>query len=112
VMPLTAAVLVPPGLDRGYTRCFGYEVEDIGAAGVASLETKMRSAGLALDELPGAPATPLGRSPREQAAAGFALVKAGILGARHGTSAAARAPGRAARAAAGVRLTPPSIGLP
>ena len=53
VIPWTAAVLVPPGWDRRYTEVFGFTLEDIGAEGAISLETKLRSAGLPLEELPG-----------------------------------------------------------
>ena len=53
VIPCTAAVLVPPGWDRRYTEVFGFTLEEIGAEGAASLETKLRSAGLPMEELPG-----------------------------------------------------------
>ena len=53
VIPWTAAVLVPPGWDRRYTEVFGFTLEEIGAEGASSLETKLRSAGLPMEELPG-----------------------------------------------------------
>ncbi len=53
VIPWTAAVLVPPRWDRRYTEVFGFTLEEIGAEGASSLETKLRSAGLPLEELPG-----------------------------------------------------------
>ena len=55
VIPYTAAVLVPPGWDLRYTEVFGFTLEEIGAEGAASLETKLRSAGLPIEELPGPP---------------------------------------------------------
>ena len=58
VIPWTAAVLVPPNWDERYVTLFGYTFEELGAEGALSLETKMRSAGLPLEELPGPPVFP------------------------------------------------------
>ncbi|HVS29339.1 MAG TPA: alkyl sulfatase C-terminal domain-containing protein, partial [Solirubrobacteraceae bacterium] len=84
VLPWTASVLAPPGWDRRYTECFGSTLEEIGAEGSRSLETKLRSAGLALETLPGAPPLPLHVSPEERARRGIALVEAGMLGEKNG----------------------------
>jgi hypothetical protein len=84
VMPWTAAVLVPPNWDRRYTECFGFTLEEIGEEGTASLETKLRSAGLPLEELPGPPIFPPGLSPRERAELGMRLVRGGVLGEPNG----------------------------
>jgi hypothetical protein len=67
VVPYTIAVLVPPGWDRRYTEVFGFTLEEIGAEGARSLETKMRSAGLPLEELPGPPESSPPRSSRSYA---------------------------------------------
>jgi hypothetical protein len=80
VTPWGAAVLVPPGWDRNYTEVFGFTLEDIGEEGVTSLSTKLRSAGLALEELPGPPVVPQDLTPRETAERGPLLVQAGLLG--------------------------------
>jgi putative sterol carrier protein len=80
ISPWTAAVLVPPGWDRNYTEVFGFTLEDIGEEGITSMQTKMRSAGMPLDELPGPPVIPPYDSPRELAERGPLLVQAGLLG--------------------------------
>ncbi len=82
VTPWGAAVLQPPGWDRNYTEVFGFSLEDIGEEGVTSLATKMRSAGMPIDELPGPPVVPQDLSPRETATRGPLLVQAGLLGER------------------------------
>jgi hypothetical protein len=84
VIPWTGAVLVPPGWDERYVECFGFTLEDLGEAGASSLETKMRSAGLPLDELPGPPVFPVPGTPRERATRGKKLIKAGYLGEKVG----------------------------
>jgi len=85
VIPWTIAVLAPPGWDRRYTEVFGATLEDVGGEGVSSLETKMRSAGLPLEELPGAPVLPLpGLTPRDRAERGLRLAEAGFIGEKVG----------------------------
>src|ERR671916_1219619 len=80
VIPYTAAVLVPPGWDRRYTEVFGFTLEEIGAEGAASIETKMRSAGLPMEELPGPPIFSPDLEPIERAKLGQRLVYGGGLG--------------------------------
>jgi putative sterol carrier protein len=84
VIPHTVAVLVPPGWDRRYTEIFGFTLEELGAEGALSLETKMRSAGLALDALPGPPIFDTRIAPVVRARNGQRLVWAGILGEKNG----------------------------
>jgi Ribonucleotide reductase, small chain/SCP-2 sterol transfer family len=84
VTPWGPAVLVPPNWDRRYTECFGFTLEEISAEGTASLETKLRSAGLPLEELPGPPVFPPGLSPRERAELGIRLTYGGVLGEPNG----------------------------
>jgi ribonucleotide reductase beta subunit family protein with ferritin-like domain len=84
VIPYTAAVLVPPDWDRRYTEVFGFTLEEIGAEGAASVETKLRSAGLPMDELPGPPIFSLELEPMERARLGQRLVWGGILGQKLG----------------------------
>jgi 1,2-phenylacetyl-CoA epoxidase catalytic subunit len=87
VIPWTASVLQPPDWDERYLTVFGVSRDEIGAEGASSLETKLRSAGLPLEDLPGPPVLPLDLSPLERARRGHALVKAGILGERDQPSA-------------------------
>jgi hypothetical protein len=84
VVPWSAAVLVPPNWDLRYVECFGADIDDIGAEGSESMETKLRSAGLPLEELPGPPPLPLDLPHRERQRRGRELVKAGVLGEKLG----------------------------
>ncbi len=90
VVPWTASVLVPPNWDMRYIESFGFTYEDIGEEGATSLETKMRSAGMPVEELPGPPIFPIDGTPRERAARGQQMVRAGFLGEKTGP--ASRAP--------------------
>jgi putative sterol carrier protein len=82
VTPWGVAVLQPPGWDRNYTEVFGFTLEDIGEEGITSLSTKLRSAGMPLEQLPGPPVLPPDETPRELAERGPLLVQAGLLGER------------------------------
>jgi hypothetical protein len=84
VIPWTAAVLVPPDWDMRYIECFGVTLEDVGEEGAMSLDTKMRSAGMPIEELPGPPVFPVPGTPRERAARGHRMVRAGYLGEKTG----------------------------
>jgi Ribonucleotide reductase, small chain/SCP-2 sterol transfer family len=84
VIPWTAAVLVPPDWDLRYIECFGFTMEDLGEEGAASLERKLGSAGLPLEELPGPPVFPVPGTPRQRAERGKALVRGGFLGEKLG----------------------------
>ena len=84
VIPLTAAVLVPPGGDRRYTEVFGFTLEEIGEEGAASIETKLRSAGIPMEDLPGPPIFSPGLEARGRAELGQKLVFGGILGEKTG----------------------------
>jgi hypothetical protein len=84
VIPWTASVLIPPNFDMRYIECFGTTVEDIGEEGAASLDTKMRMAGLPIEELPGPPVFPVPGTPRERAERGHQMVRAGYLGEKAG----------------------------
>jgi Ribonucleotide reductase, small chain/SCP-2 sterol transfer family len=84
VLPWTAAVLVPPGWDESYVTCFGFTFDQIGEEGSRSVESKLRSAGLALEELPGPPPVPLDLSHVERTRRGRQLVQSGVLGEKNG----------------------------
>jgi ribonucleotide reductase beta subunit family protein with ferritin-like domain len=82
----TAQVLMPPNWDESYLTCFGYSFDRVGGEGAISLMTKLRSAGLALETLPGPPIMPPGLSPVELSQRGRRLAQAGIIGVREGPS--------------------------
>jgi len=90
VLPWTASVLVPPDWNLDYTRVFGFELEDIAREGADSLETKLRSAGLAIEELPGPPIFAYGLPPETRVRNGLRLVQGGVLGEKNGTPSADR----------------------
>jgi len=70
VLPWTSTVLKPPGWDERYVTVFGFTYDELGVEGVTSLQTKLRSAGLAIESLPGPPPLPLGLTPLERPPAG------------------------------------------
>jgi hypothetical protein len=82
----TAQVLMPPGWDESYLTCFGYSFDKIGPEGVNSLTTKLRSAGMPAETLPGPPLFPAGLTPLELTRRGRALAQAGVIGVREGPS--------------------------
>jgi ribonucleotide reductase beta subunit family protein with ferritin-like domain/putative sterol carrier protein len=80
----TAQVLMPPGWDERYITVFGATYDEVGVEGLTSMTTKLRSAGLAVETLPGPPLLPPGLSPLELSQRGRALAKAGVIGVREG----------------------------
>jgi ribonucleotide reductase beta subunit family protein with ferritin-like domain len=80
----TSQVLMPPGWDESYLTVFNYSFDKVGVEGLTSMTTKLRSAGLAVDTLPGPPLLPPGLSPLETSQRGRALAKAGVIGVREG----------------------------
>ena len=83
----TAQVLMPPGWDERYVTVFNSNLDAVGVEGLISMTTKLRSAGLAAETLPGPALLPPGLSPLETSQRGRALAKAGIIGVREGPSA-------------------------
>src|SRR6058998_2463560 len=51
-MPYSVGVFVPPNWDLEYTRCYGFELEDIYAFGLKSVLAKWRATGYPLEEMP------------------------------------------------------------
>ena len=84
VLPWTVAVIVPPGWDERYYTTFGWTFEELGESGVSSLMSKLRSAGMPLDELPGPPVFPVLGSPRERVERSKRLLQCGYLGEKTG----------------------------
>jgi ribonucleotide reductase beta subunit family protein with ferritin-like domain len=80
VMPWTAAVLVPPGWDRNYTECFGFTLEEIGAEGFRSIESKLRTVGLSTEEIQRAITTPLDLPVAERVRRSLELVRGNVIG--------------------------------
>jgi hypothetical protein len=80
----TAQVLMPPGWDERYLTVFNYDYDTVGVEGLTSMTTKLRSAGLPIETLPGPALLPPGLSPLELSQRGRALAKAGVIGVREG----------------------------
>ncbi len=80
----TAQVLMPPGWNEEYITVFGSTYDEVGVEGLTSMTTKLRSAGLAPDTLPGPALLPPGLEPLEISRRGRALAKAGVIGVREG----------------------------
>jgi ribonucleotide reductase beta subunit family protein with ferritin-like domain len=80
VLPWTAAVAAPPGWDETYTTAWGFTLDDLGEAGAASMEQKLRAIGLPVDDLPRFP-LPMDLPPRERAARGQRMLRANLIGA-------------------------------
>ncbi len=79
VLPYAAAVFVPPNWDVSYVECFGFTLEQIFAEGMQSMETKLRTAGLPIEEVPGL-GLPLDRPVDERVRRALTLLRAGVLG--------------------------------
>jgi ribonucleotide reductase beta subunit family protein with ferritin-like domain len=82
----TAQVLMPPGWDESYITVFGATYDEVGVEGLTSMTTKLRSAGLAAETLPGPALLPPGLEPVEISRRGRELAKAGVIGVREGPS--------------------------
>src|SRR5436309_12586246 len=87
VTRFTAQVLMPPGWDERYLTVFNATFDTVGVEGLTSLTTKLRSAGMPVESLPGPPLLPPGLSPLEVSQRGRALAKAGVIGVRQAPSA-------------------------
>jgi hypothetical protein len=86
VTRFTSQVLMPPGWDERYLTVFNYTFDKVGIEGLTSMTSKLRSAGLPIETLPGPPLLPPGLSPLEITQRGRALAKAGVIGVREGPS--------------------------
>ena len=77
----TSSVFIPPGWNREYTRCYGFELEDIGEWGMRAVEQKWRAIGYPIEQMP--PGTfPIDNttSPRERAELMIRMTEAQIVG--------------------------------
>jgi hypothetical protein len=76
-------VFVPPDWDRRYAECFGFTLEDIYEYGAISFDSKLRAAGLPVEDLPGL-AYPHDLPPRQRAERALRLLQAGLVGEKVG----------------------------
>jgi hypothetical protein len=83
VLPYSLAVFVPPGFDREYTRCYGFELEDIYAFGLRSVRTKWRATGYPIEDMPGVLPIDPELDPREVAQRQIRLLEARVMGEPH-----------------------------
>ena len=83
VLPYSLAVFTPPGFDREYTRCYGFELEDIYAFGLRSVATKWRATGYPLEEMPGVLPVDPQLDPKEVARRQISLLEARVMGEPH-----------------------------
>ena len=84
VMPYSMVVFVPPNWDLEYTRCYGFELEDIYAFGIRSVKTKWRATGYPLEEMPGVLPLDPELDPHELARRQIKLMRAGVVGEPNG----------------------------
>ena len=84
VLPWAVSVIVPPNWDEDYITVFGSTFEDLAEEGVISILTKLRSAGMPLDDLPGPAAFPVNGTPRERAVRTKRLLQGGYIGEKTG----------------------------
>ena len=84
VMPFSLAVFVPPdGVNREYTRCYGFEMEDIFAFGMRSVLTKWRAIGYPMEDMPGVFPVDTSLPEEEIARRQIRLLEARVMGAPH-----------------------------
>jgi ribonucleotide reductase beta subunit family protein with ferritin-like domain len=82
----TSQVLMPPGWDERYITVFNSSFDQVGVEGLTSMTTKLRSAGMPIESLPGPALLPPGLTPLEISQRGRELAKAGVIGVREGPS--------------------------
>jgi len=80
-LPYGPAVFYPPNMDRSYTECYGFSLEDIFAFGLKLIRQRWRTIGFPTEEMPPGtfPFDPEA-SPEEIAARQVRMMEAGILG--------------------------------
>jgi hypothetical protein len=80
-LPYGPAVFYPPGMDRQYTECYGFTLEDIFAFGLKLIRSRWRMIGYPTEEMPPGvfPFDPQ-QSEEEVAKRQVRLMEAGVLG--------------------------------
>jgi putative sterol carrier protein len=77
-------LFVPPNWELSYIESLGSSLEELYVTGLTSLQSKLRAAGLPIEQLPGVLPLPTDIAPGEQAQRAIALVRAGVLGEKLG----------------------------
>jgi hypothetical protein len=81
VLPYGPAVFIPPEMDRAYTECYGFSLEDIFAFGLKLIRQRWRTIGYPTEEMPpGVFPFDSEATPEEVAANQVKLMLGGILG--------------------------------
>jgi len=85
VLPYSPAVFTPPNLDRAYTECYGFSLEDIYAFGLKLVRQRWRTIGFPTEEMPpGVFPFPAEVGEREIAENQVKMMMAGVIGAPDG----------------------------
>jgi len=81
VLPYGPAVFYPPNMDRSYTECYGFSLEDIFSFGLKLIRQRWRTIGYPTEEMPPGvfPFDP-DKTPEEIAENQVKMMEAGILG--------------------------------
>jgi hypothetical protein len=84
-LPYMPGVFSPPGLDREYTECYGFSIEDILSFGLKLVRQRWRTIGFPTEEMPPGvfPFDP-DKSEEEIAANQVEMLMAGVVGAPNG----------------------------
>jgi Ribonucleotide reductase, small chain/SCP-2 sterol transfer family len=86
VLAYTPAVFRPPNLDRSYTECYGFTMEDIYAFGLKLVRQRWRTIGFPVEEMPpGVFPFDSGKSEEQLAREQVRMMLGGILGPVDGT---------------------------
>jgi ribonucleotide reductase beta subunit family protein with ferritin-like domain len=81
VMPWLSSVFIPPNWDREYTRCYGFELEEIAAWGSKAVEMKWKAIGYPMQEMPpGVAPIDFELDPVERATNVIKMAQAGVIG--------------------------------
>ncbi len=87
VLPYGPAVFTPPNLDRQYTECYGFTLEDIFAFGLKLIRQRWRTIGYPIEEMPPGVFPFDSEAPEEEVAARqVKLMMAGVIGAPGGAA--------------------------
>jgi hypothetical protein len=84
MLPSAVSVIIPPGWDERYLSTFDTTFEELVETGVISIMSKLRAAGMPLDDLPGPPPFPVEGTPKERAERTKRLLKAQYIGEKLG----------------------------
>jgi ribonucleotide reductase beta subunit family protein with ferritin-like domain len=85
VLPYGPAVFSPPGMDREYTECYGFSLEDIFAFGLKLIRQRWRTIGFPTEEMPpGVFPFPAEDSEDEVAERQVKMMMAGVIGSPDG----------------------------